>query len=206
MDDNGKPAPRVAASRGGIGRALLLAVLGLAAGAAAAADERAVRKEVLVPAPVEKVWQAWTTSAGIESFFAPEAVVEPRPDGRFSIHIDPYAPPGMRGADDMRVLAVQENRLLSFTWNAPPHLPQARAQRTVVIVRLAPEGAHTRVTLTHVGWGDGGQWDDAHKYFDRAWGNVLENLRKRFAEGPVDWTAWRAQLKAMHEQAAAPKN
>jgi len=63
----------------------------------------------------------------------------------------------------MRVLAVQENRMITFTWNAPPHLPQARAQRTFVTVRLQPEGAsETRVRLTHVGWGEGGEWDKAH--------------------------------------------
>jgi uncharacterized protein YndB with AHSA1/START domain len=181
-------------------RALAVAALLALALPAAAAGERALRKEALIAAPVEAVWKAWTTSEGIATFFAPEAVVEARPDGAFSIHIDPYAKPGMRGADDMRVLGVQENRMLSFTWNAPPHLPEARAQRTVVIVRLAPEDGGTRVTLTHLGWGDGGQWDDAYKYFDRAWGNVLANLGKRFAEGPIDWTEWRAQLRAMHEK------
>ena len=173
---------------------------------AAPAEERAVRKQALVAAPVAQVWSAWTTRAGLESFFAPEAMVEPRPGGAFAIHFDPYAAPGLRGADDMRVLAVQEPRMLSFTWNAPPHLPEARAQHTVVIVRLAPaDSGGTRVDLTHVGWGDGGQWDEAYRYFDRAWGAVLANLQKRFAEGPVDWTEWRAKLRAMHAKEAPAK-
>ena len=45
-------------------------------------------------APVEAVWQAWTTSEGIKSFFAPDARVEARPDGPFEIYFNPYAPPG----------------------------------------------------------------------------------------------------------------
>ena len=57
-------------------------------------------------APLADAWKAWTTSEGIQSFFAPEAVVEPRPDGAFFVHFNPYAKPGMKGADDMRVLAV----------------------------------------------------------------------------------------------------
>ncbi len=74
--------------------------------------------------------------------------------------------------------------MLTFTWNAPPHLPEARAQRTYVTVRLKPIGDNeTLVTLHHGGWGDGGQWDQAYAYFDKAWGNVLANLQKRFAEG-----------------------
>lgn len=160
--------------------------------------ERRIVKEAVVKAPAEAVWKAWTTSEGITSFFAPEAIVEPRPGGAFFIHMNPYGEPGMKGADDMRVLAVQENRMLSFTWNAPPHLPEARKQRTVVIVRLLPAApGETRLRLTHTGWGDGGEWDQAHAYFDRAWGNVLKNLEKRFEEGkPFDWKPWLEKLKA----------
>ena len=51
----------------------------------------------------------------------------------------------------------------------------------------------TRVTLHHVGWGEGGEWEQAYAYFDRAWGNVLANLRKRFESGPIDWSDWMAR-------------
>ena len=57
----------------------------------------------------------------------------------------------------------------------------------------------TRVTLHHSGWGDGGQWDQAFTYFDRAWVHVLGSLKKRFDSGPVDWTEWREQLRKMHQ-------
>jgi len=167
---------------------------------ALAADDDAERrlvKEAVVKAPIGEVWKAWTTSEGITSFFAPEAIVEAKPGGAFFIHMNPYGEPGMKGADDMRVLGVQENRMLSFTWNAPPHLPETRKQRTVVIVRLFPAApGETRVRLTHVGWGDGGQWDQTYAYFGRAWGNVLKNLEKRFEENkPFDWKPWLEKLK-----------
>ena len=168
--------------------------------AAADEGERRIFKEAVVKAPVAAVWKSWTTSEGITSFFAPEAVVEPRPDGVFSVHFNPYARDGLKGADRMRVLGVQENRMISFTWNAPPHLPEARAQRTVVIVRTQAEGDNrTRVTLTHLGWGDGGEWDKAYQYFDRAWAQVLAQLEKRFADKPIDWTAWNARMKAYED-------
>ena len=170
------------------------------------AEERRVVKEVVVKAPPEAVWKAWSTSEGVATFFAPEARVEARPDGPFEVYMNPYAQPGMKGADQMRVLGVQENRMITFSWNAPPHLPEARSQRTFVTVRLQPEGSsETRVRLTHVGWGEGGEWDKAHAYFDRAWGAVLANLQKRFAEGPIDWTEWRGKLKAMMEEEARKK-
>jgi uncharacterized protein YndB with AHSA1/START domain len=182
--------------------ALLSLVVLLAWWIPAGAAERAIDKEIVVPAPLDKVWESWTTREGIRGFFAPDAVVEPRVGGAFHIHIDPLAKPGARGADDMRFMALQPMKMLSFDWNAPPHLPEARAQRTFVVLRFEPvDDRNTRVRLHHSGWGDGGQWDQAYTYFDRAWGNVLANLKKRHESGPRDWTDWLEQLRKMH---AAP--
>jgi uncharacterized protein YndB with AHSA1/START domain len=183
---------------------LATTVLLVCAASQSLAAERAVDKEIIVPAGVDAVWQAWTTSEGIKTFFAPDALVEPRVGGAFHIHVDPGAEPGSKGADDMRILAIQPKKMLSFDWNAPPSLPQARQQRTFVIVRLYPVDAKTtRVTLHHTGWGDGGEWDQAYQYFDRAWGNVLAGLKTRFEQGPKDWAPWLAQLEAWRAQRAS---
>ena len=182
------------------------AVLGLVLVAglgAAQAAERAIDKEVVVNATLDQVWDAWTTRDGIVGFFAPDARIEPRVGGAFHIHMDPGAPAGAKGADDMRYMAVQPKKMISFDWNAPPHLPEARAQRTFVVVRFVPlTDRTTRVSLHHTGWGDGGQWNQAYAYFDRAWGSVLSNLQKRFDSGPYDWTAWLKQLEAWRAEAA----
>lgn len=186
--------------------AAALVLLSSAWPSSAGAAERAIDKEVVVAAGAEQVWAAWTTREGIRGFFAPEAVVEPRVGGLFDIQFDPGAAPGSRGADGMRFLALQPLRMLSFEWNAPPSLPEARAQRTFVVVRLVPvDDKTTRVTLHHVGWGDGGEWDRAYAYFDGAWPAVLGNLKKRFDSGPVDWAPWLQQLEKMRAGAAAPK-
>src|SRR5450631_4581913 len=92
----------------------------------AVAAERAIDKEVVVGAPIETVWQAWTTKAGVQTFFAPDAEIDPRVGGAFHIHMDPLAEPGLKGADDMRFMALQPPTMLSFDWNAPPSLPEIR--------------------------------------------------------------------------------
>jgi uncharacterized protein YndB with AHSA1/START domain len=174
---------------------LVLFALALADTIADAA-ERAIEKEIVVTATPEQVWNAWTTREGITSFFAPDAKIDARVDGAFEIYINPLAEPGLKGADGMRFMALQPPRMLSFTWNAPPSLPEARQQRTFVVVRIHPVSEkETRVTLHHTGWGDGGEWDKAYGYFDRVWGNVLVNLKKRFESGPVDWTEWLEQMR-----------
>lgn len=178
--------------------ACLISVLG--PGFPVVAAERAIEKQVEVSASLDQAWGAWTTREGVRSFFAPDAKIEPRVGGAYEVYIDPLAAPGMKGADDMRVMAVQPMRMISFDWNAPPHLAEARKQRTFVIVRFEPVAERqTRVTLHHTGWGDGGQWDATYAYFDKAWGAVLANLKKRFDSGPLDWGPWMEQLRKMHE-------
>ena len=175
---------------------LLLVLFGISWIGSARGAERAIDADVVVQAPVAEVWKAWTTTAGVKTFFAPDANVELRVDGPFEIYFNPMAKPGEKGADGMRILGFQENKLLSFTWNAPPSLPEARKQRTAVIVRLEPVGtSQTMVKIHHVGWGDGGEWDKAFDYFSKAWPRVLLGLQERFQKGPKDWTEWLESLK-----------
>ncbi len=178
----------------------VLALIPLAACSASPTPERAISETIAVKANINEVWNAWTTTEGIKTFFAPDANVEARVDGPFQIYMDPTAAPGMKGADDMRFLAVQDKKMISFTWNAPPSLPEARKQRTVVIVRFASRGEQlTDVSIYHVGWGESGandEWDKAYAYFMQAWPKVLKNLKKRFDDGPIDWKPWLERLKA----------
>jgi uncharacterized protein YndB with AHSA1/START domain len=172
-----------------------------------AAPERMITEKITVNASVDDVWKAWTTSEGIKTFFAPDAIVEARVGGPFAIYIDPSAPSGMKGADDMVFLAVQDKRMLSFTWNAPPSLPEARKQRTVVVVRFVSRGdTLTDVTINHMGWGEptaDGEWGKAYDYFAKSWPNVLKNLKKRFDSGPVDWRPWLDYLQKQRTASTA---
>jgi uncharacterized protein YndB with AHSA1/START domain len=179
---------------------LLCLAAALSTANAAMAAERSIDKEVVVAATPAQVYEAWTTRAGITSFFAPDPQIDARVGGAFNVYFDPLGEPGAKGADDMRFMALQPNRMLSFDWNAPPHLPQARAQRTFVVVRIEPvDERQTRVRLHHTGWGEGGEWDQAYAYFERAWPAVLANLKKRFDSGPVDWKEWLDALRKMRE-------
>lgn len=152
-------------------------------------EERVILGEVIVDAPPSQVWDAWTTSEGAETFFAPICKIDPRPGGSYEMYFDLEAEPGKKGAEGMILMALQPEQMLSFTWNAPPHLSEVRGQMTHVTVRLEQiEGSKTRVVLRHDGWGNGGQWDQAYEYFERAWKRVvLPRLQVRFETGPVDW-------------------
>lgn len=177
------------------------AVLG-SVGSVVHAQDRQIRVSVTVRATPEQVWPIWTTDAGVRSFFAPGSHVEPKVDGAYEIFFDPSAPPGLRGADGMRLLAFEPNRRLAFTWNAPATLPYVRAQRTMVTVELTPVGNEsTRVTLRHMGWGSGPEWDRALKYFEPAWNAfVMPSFKRRVEHGPIDWKAL-PKLEPVHKTA-----
>ena len=152
--------------------------------------ERVITCEIDVPAPLADVWCAWTTKEGAETFFAPRCNIDLRPGGAYEMLFDLEAEPGKQGGEGMVVMAIQPQRMLAFTWNAPPHLPSVRGQMTHVVVRLLEtETGMTRVTLRHDGWGEGGEWDAAFRYFARAWADVvLPRLKHRFERGPIDWS------------------
>ncbi len=150
-------------------------------------ETKVLRKEAVVPAPISEVWKAWTTVEGVRGFFAPDARIELRPGGPYEILFDLDEPPGRQGGEGCKVLEVEPERRLAFTWNFPPHLP-IRSEYTRGTVELAPTAdGKTRVTFAQVGWKQGPDWDEGYAYFDRAWGVVLRRLVYRFEKGPVDW-------------------
>ena len=154
----------------------------------ALATDRVLRKVLTVDAPLVEVWNAWTTSEGAQTFFAPGARIEATPGGPFEIYFSLHAPEGLRGSENCRVHSVVPMKLFAFEWNQPPSIPALRNVHTLGVVRLEPAGVgQTRVELTHTGWGVGEDWDKAYGYFDRAWDAVLGNLRYRFEVGPVGW-------------------
>ena len=55
-----------------------------------------LEKAVLVEATLQQVWRAWTTVEGVKTFFAPDARIELRPNGRYEILFDLDAPEGER--------------------------------------------------------------------------------------------------------------
>ena len=191
----------------------------VAIGAAASAEEanlmagkvdtgRTITLEATVDAAPPAVFSLWTTEPGIQSFFAPKAVIEPRVGGRYEVAFFPQLDPegesaGTKGA---RILRFEPGRALSFEWfsfvsqdfsavappgaTSPPLVPAAvrnvRPIPTWVEVSLEPiagQPQKTHVRLTHRGFRSGPPWDESFEYFWRAWANVLGRLGARCTRG-----------------------
>lgn len=154
-----------------------------------AKEARAVRKSMIVSAPREAVFDAWTTEAGARTFFAPDARIELKPGGAYELYFNPDEQPGDKGSEGCKILAYRRPQFLVFSWNAPPEIPTLRKKRakTRVEVRLEEAGEKTELTLRHTGWGKGPDWDECFAYFEAAWDLVLSRLKASFEASPMDW-------------------
>ena len=150
---------------------------------------RRILLEEEINAHIGEVWDAWSTADGCRTFFAPDCFIEFEIGGAYEMYFMPEGDTGFRGGEGCTILAIQHERMLSFTWNAPPSMPEIRAQFTHVTLYFEKlSESSTKLTLIHDGWGDGEKWDEAFYYFEKAWGDVvLPRLKERFANGPIAW-------------------
>ncbi len=154
------------------------------------AVERTVVKTARIEASASEVWAPLTTSAGLKSFLGIDSTIELRVGGKYEYYFGPPEAAPNRGSEGCTILSYLPQRMLSFTWNAPPSIPAIRAlgASTFVVVEFTAAGENaTDVRLTHLGWGDGPEWDKAYTYFDRAWGAVLGALQKSKAPSAADF-------------------
>jgi uncharacterized protein YndB with AHSA1/START domain len=113
--------------------------------------------EMIVPVPVEAVWNLLATTEGFKMLGAKEPLVELRPGGAYSFW--PGAP--------TRVLAFVPGEMLCTSGSAPPEFPNVRKGGTWSAYYFESIGAgKTKLRLSCTGWRPGEkEWDDAFNYF-----------------------------------------
>lgn len=150
---------------------------------AARADDlspRVIHHEITVSRPRAAVWKQWTTVEGLR-FVVEEAQVDLRPGGVYEWYFLMKSPVGSRGGEGCRILSFLPERMLTFSWNAPPEMKRTRKQYTWVVMNFEDAPGGTKVTLDHLGWPakglvDDPQWEETFKYFEGAWDWVLKKL------------------------------
>jgi uncharacterized protein YndB with AHSA1/START domain len=159
---------------------------------------RAVHVEGTVKAPVAEVWRVWTTSEGAEEFFAQKANIRLAIGGLYEIQFDPHDE--RSGTKGLEILSYVPEEMISFQWNAPPEYPEVRNGGTWVVVEMRPEGPdRTHVSVTHLGWKEGPEWDAAFGHFTRGWGDLMKRLERRFTDGPINWNKERMMYQEARE-------
>lgn len=144
-----------------------------------------LHKEIVVNAAPGEVFKLWTTNEGFKSFLGVTGNIDLRIGGPMELYFGPTAPLGERGSEGCQILSYLPDRMLSYSWNAPPKFVEERQKRTWLVVMFHPvDGGKTRVEMNHLGFGPRGEghWDEVRAYFDRAWGNVLKALEQHVSK------------------------
>lgn len=148
-------------------------------------NEKSFIKEVIIAAPLDLVWHAWTISNRVSKWFAPKTIVEPKIGGAFELYFEPDNTNGMntRGCKIKKIVSRKE---LVFTWKGPDQfapLMNNVNDLTVVKVTLEDQGKQTKVMVKHGGWKDGEDWEEAIKWHEMAWQGVLKSLKTALENG-----------------------
>jgi uncharacterized protein YndB with AHSA1/START domain len=146
-------------------------------------EPKRVEWDVTIPGSPDAVWDAVTTQAGLISWLAPMATVDPRPGGDWLVSF-----PGGPAPAGGTIVELQPKAFIAIAAMAPGKYPTVRKERTYALFTFAPVGtAATRVHLTQTGWRDGEEWDAAMDYLAGGNAQLLEALYQRFAAGPIQW-------------------
>ncbi|MDA2980007.1 MAG: SRPBCC domain-containing protein [Actinomycetota bacterium] len=144
-------------------------------------DVRSLVKEAVVGTHPTAAWTAWTTTDEITSWWpAPRTNIDLRVGGPFELLFNLDIEPGLQGSEGCVFLGYVKGEMLSFTWNAPPHLA-LREKNTWVVLTFSEVADGTHVRLVHTGFLEGADWDAYIEYFEEAWGFVLKLFVDHFA-------------------------
>jgi uncharacterized protein YndB with AHSA1/START domain len=147
------------------------------------APHKALIFEVTIPASLDEVWKAFTTSEGLSTWLTPGAVVDLRNGGEWTAHF----PGGKTGGGT--IVRFKPKREIVMSAMAPESFPHVRAERTTALFEFKQvDKGSTLVRLTQTGWKEGEEWDKAYDYLAGGNAQMLETLKRRFVSGPLDWT------------------
>ena len=145
--------------------------------------EKALRFEVTVPAPIDAVWTAFTTTAGLKTWLWSDVNVDLREGGEWLVRFSTASTGGGT------IESFNTQRRLVIKALAPEQFPTVRRERTTATFEFAAVSpASTRVTLTQTGWKTGKEWDDAYEYLAKGNASLMTQLHQRFVSGPIDWS------------------
>lgn len=150
--------------------------------------------ETVVEASPAEVWEAVANAAGWRSWAVPVAWDSPVEPDTIETSYTPDARPGDPTTIRQHILARIPGRLIVFrTVKAPdgfPHFDTFR--RTTGFIEIEPAGERrSRVRITGAGYADSEAGRLLLGFFREGNRVSLDRLRRRFADGPIDWAAER---------------
>ncbi len=144
---------------------------------------RTLLQEVTVAAPVDEVWNAYTTSEGWMAWAVPQAEANFVPGG--SIRTAYEGEVGDPGTITLQIVNFVPHRVLTLQTDVQENWPefmQEDADRLYNIILFTEVGENqTRIESYGVGYGNSPQYENLLQYFNSANKTLMANL-KRYVE------------------------
>ncbi|HXG80472.1 MAG TPA: SRPBCC domain-containing protein, partial [Sphingomicrobium sp.] len=148
---------------------------------------QALVHETTLDASPSDAWNAIATADGWKSWAVPTAWLD---GNMLETSYATNAAPGDETTIRQQIILKVPERLIVFrTTKAPKGFPHFESfQRTTHWIELEPAGnKRTRVRLVSAGYADDEAGKQLAAFFTEGNRISLERLRRRFAEGPIDW-------------------
>lgn len=136
------------------------------------AGELILAETVIIAAPVGKVWDAYTTSAGYASWAAPIAQVDLRVGGSIRTNYDPKAKIGDPNTITLRIVSYVPGRMLTLQADVSQNWPEvlkeqaAHLYNVILFEEVAPR--KTRLISYGLGYRDNKEMRDLMDFFIKA--------------------------------------
>lgn len=151
-------------------------------------DDRIDAREVVhadVEANIDDVWNAFTTTSGLQSWCAPLVEIDLKVGGKMRTNYDPAGELGDAGTIENTILCFDPKRMLSLkATKAPEGFPFPNAIKEVWTViyfeELSPRS--TRITLVGLGYTDTEESRQMRGFFAVANNHEIEKLKASFRE------------------------
>lgn len=134
--------------------------------------KKSIRREILVPQPLDAVWPAIATSAALEEWLHPNDF-EPRVGHRFTFRVPPNAETEFEGLIvRCEVLECEPPHRLVFSWSAG-----GPVTGTTVSFQLEPAKEGTLIRFEHSGFDFSQPWaDEAVQGAEYGWASMLGRI------------------------------
>ncbi len=131
--------------------------------------------EATVELPLEKVWWAWTTNEGVQSFLAVDSEIDFRVGGHYNLALYEKSSQLLK---ENKILSFIPHKMFSFEFAIPDQFPNIQKENTWVVIELIPRSPkETDVKITHLGWGKGVEWNAAYDYFKQTWLQAVAEMQ-----------------------------
>ena len=153
--------------------------------------ERIQRMETVLKCSLDKAWELFATSKGLESWLAPVVEIDFSNGGRWEASYDKSKKIGDPGNIVNEIICIVPKemyvlRVRSVPDNFPFDAEKAYQARSVVQFEKVGKD-RTKLILTGAGYGEGPEWDRLYSFGVRGNSYTFRELHKRIENGPVNW-------------------